>query len=170
VQAGVDSAPSGGGNQSNRAFWEVFPGTNGEQQWSYASILAGDHIHVYISSNNGNDGYDYFLVQDLTRNHYNDNTNYSSSYFSDSATGECILERPINGSTGNPYLLPNFGTEHLSACDISGPGAYQGVGLWPHKYYSMTSDGTSSGKLLAYPDNTTSNNGLDFSVYWVVAS
>lgn len=168
VQAGIESYPYNGGGQFNAAWWEVWPDLS-QQYFHFTSLSKGDHIHVYISSNINNDGYDYFLVQDITQNSYNDYTDTASQHFSDSATGECIVERPAL-SNGNRYPLAEFNppgkTEQLSSCDIANSsGQYNGIGNWPHYYYTMV----NGSKTLAYPGSIT-NNGLNYPIYWVASS
>lgn len=115
-------------------------------------IYPGDSIWVAVTSNEQNDGYDYFEVCNNTSNtcanpvfHYGD--------FSDSATGECIGEE----------LTPpaNFGTETLSGCDIvNNAGTGRGVGNWPHVYYYQTVPG---GTRVSVGSIT---NGEDFPLFY----
>lgn len=168
VQAGVETQYAAGIGQYNVGWWEVYPGYS--QQNFLIDLNRGDHIHVFVSSNVNNDGYDYFYVQDITQNYYNTHTDTASQDFSDSATGECIVERPTDLSTNQPYPLAEFNppghTEQLSSCEIANStGYYQPIGNWPVYYYTMV----NGSKTLAYPGPIT-NGGLDYPVYWVASS
>ncbi len=161
VQAGVDITKTSSG-QSNESWWEVWP-DNLEQNLPLSRLNTGDEVYAYISSNDSNDGYDYFLLENETVGSYNSYTSYNSSYFSDSATGECIGERPtINGSYSS---LANFGTEQLYGCYIETSSTGQGIDSWPHDYYIMED---SSGNYLATVGSIS--NTTDYPLYWQRAS
>ncbi len=166
VQAGVVSTfyPT---YQVNEGWWEVYPGY--DEQIFLIDLHSGDHIHVYISSNLNNDGYDYFFVQDITQNYYNTHQDTTSQDFSDSATGECIVERPLDDS-GQLDPLAEFNppghVEQISSCDIANStGQYQPIGNWPHYSYTMV----NGSKTLAYPGSIT-NGGLNFPVTWAASN
>ncbi|GHO79018.1 hypothetical protein KSD_67890 [Ktedonobacter sp. SOSP1-85] len=112
---------------------------------------------MYISSNDSNDGYDYFYIENETVGSYNSYTTYNSSYFSDSATGECIGERPT--VNGNFAVLANFGTEKLPSCYIGTSSTIKGIQSWSHDYYEMEN---TSGNLLATVGSIT--NTTDYPI------
>lgn len=141
VQAGVLVQQNSSGGQSNIAFWQVPPAYSSIQDFNLSRVNAGDSIVVYVSSNLNNDGYDYFFVQDTSgnANDYGSKTLYTD--FSDSATGECVVERPtISGDIPN---LADFGTEQLSSCDIGSDSSDKGIGSWPHFYIRMEYQGAT---------------------------
>lgn len=170
VQAGVRAYLVFNGNghysQANTSWWEVAPGYT-EQDLPLGRVNVGDHIHIYVSSNANNDGYDYFYMQNISYNTYNSYTLYGSSNFSDSESGECIAERP--GVNNNLVALAQFSnngqpanTMKFYSCsiyDILNGG--NGIGNLQHHYYYM-SDGTNT---LASPGPIV-NYGLDYPVTW----
>ncbi|HLI71085.1 MAG TPA: G1 family glutamic endopeptidase [Ktedonobacteraceae bacterium] len=160
VQAGVQVQRAGSpfGGQYNTSWWEVYP-YNAEQDLPLSRLDAGDEIFISVSSNFGGDGYDYFYIQNVTANSYNTHYDYNHSHFSDSAVGECIVERPTIGKS--LPSLANFGTQHLSQCDIGSDSQFKGIKSWPHDYAVMIDD---SGNTLA---TVGAISGTDvFSVYW----
>lgn len=166
VQAGVDVYKACSVcPQYNESFYEVWPNQPTEQNLPLCRLNTGDQVYAFIDSNDNNNGKDYFYISNVSANCYNSYTIRNSSYFSDSATGECIVERPTNTSTGGYYQLGDFGTIHLTGCTIDTNTQVNGVGNYPHVYYTMTSDGTSKGNVLAYPGSIT-GGGYDFPVYW----
>jgi hypothetical protein len=167
VQAGIETQYAPGIGQYNVGWWEVYPGYS--QQNFLGGLNHGDHIHVFVSSNVNNDGYDYFYVQDITQNYYNSYKDTASQDFSDSATGECIVERPSDDNH-QPYPLAEFNppghTEQLSSCEIANStGTYKPIGNWPVYYYTMVNGNDT----LAYPGPIT-NGGLNYPVYWVAST
>src|SRR5205814_2221016 len=108
-------------------------------------------------------GYDGFLVQDLTQGtppalHYE-----HAAAFSDSATAECIVERPvINGSNA---LLANFGQVNITGCgaytNSQNPYAMAPIGNFAPCQLNMTDEHNTA---LASTDTLT--NGGDFMVTW----
>ena len=60
-------------------------------------VKPGDQIWVYVGFGNSdhNNGYDGFLVEDLTQGTSAVHYEYDPNRFSDSATAECIVERPV---------------------------------------------------------------------------
>ena len=135
-----------------------------EQDLPLCRLNTGDKVYAFIDSNDNNNGKDYFYLDNVSANCYNSHTETNHSYFSDSATGECIAERTGNNS-GGYYYLPDFNTEQFSGCTIDTNTDVEPIGYWTHVYHTMTSDGTSSGTVLAYPGALT-NGGYDFPVYW----
>lgn len=165
VQAGVDTYKACSAcPQYNTSWWEVYPNIKPEQDLPLCRLNTGDQVYSFIDSNDNNNGKDYFYISNVSANCYNSHTETNQSYFSDSATGECIAERTGNNS-GGYYSLPDFGTEQFSGCTIDTNTRVDGVGNYTHIYHYMTSDGTSSGRVLAYPGPIT-NSGYDFPVYW----
>jgi hypothetical protein len=166
VQAGVDSSKTCGACQFNESWWEVWPYLP-EENLPLSRLNVGDQIHALITSNDNNDGQDYFYIENYSANSYNSHTETKSSYFSDSATGECIVERVGQFGTSNLYPLAQFNppgnTEQLSSCAIGVQnGGINGVENWHHHYGYIVN---SSNKVLASPGPIT-NYGYDFPVYW----
>jgi hypothetical protein len=163
-QVGVSVNPSGN-SQYDESWWEVAPVDNSEINLPLKRLNPGDRVYAYVSSNLNNDGYDYFEIENESIDNYNSHTVSGSSYFSDSATGECVVERP--SLYGNPVPLAEFDpngnkTEELDSCEIDNATGYQqSVGNWPHIDYHMFNGGTQ----LAYPESLF-NGGQDFWVQW----
>ncbi len=169
-QAGVDATASGrdgcGEPQYNYSWWEIAgPNDPGSTNLPLQRLCRQDRIYVYISSNLQSDGYNYFFIQNETINNYNSYTTYDSSKFSDSATGECVVERlgtlPIaqpNANSGN--------TIGINACEIINQnGTQQSVGNWPHTAYQIA----VGSRVLMYPRPLT-NGGQDFLMQWNASS
>ena len=132
VQAGVGVQRAAFGGQYNTSWWEVAP-YNTAQNLPLSRLNAGDEVFASVSSNYKGDGYDYFFIDNETVSSYNDH--YLYSQFSDSATGECIVERPTVGNTLTH--LANFGTEQLNECGMYSNTQFRWIGAWPHYYYNM---------------------------------
>lgn len=170
VQAGVDSSVTCGSCQYNESWWEVWP-YNEEQNLPLSRLNSGDDIYITVTSNNSNDGQDYFYIENITANSYSSKTVTIRSYISDGATGECVLERPGIFGTNQYYALAQFNpqqsnTENISNCAVTGvKGGIVGIGNQNHDYYTMTSDGTSGGRILAKLGSIT-NYGYNFPTYW----
>jgi len=175
-QAGVDANASGrdgcGEPQYNYSWWEVAgPNDPGPVNLPLKRLCRQDRIYVYISSNLQNDGYDYFYISNTTISNYNSYTTYDSSKFSDSATGECVVER-LGGGTlpiaqPNPHAGSASNTIEIDACEILDRNNYQqSVGNWPHIAYQIVN---SSNRVLMYP-KPLMNGGQDFLMQWVAYS
>lgn len=167
MQAGV-STTYYKGTLYIESWWEVYPEYDSVQLLPIGAISAGNTIYAYAESNLNNDGYNYFFIQNQSTSSYNDKTVFG--LFSDSATGECIVERPqIKGFV--PPLLefnPNGNpkdTEALDSCTISTNSGSNGIGNYPHYYFSMY----NGNDLLAYPESIT-GNGYDYLVKWVAST
>ncbi|HLI69611.1 MAG TPA: G1 family glutamic endopeptidase [Ktedonobacteraceae bacterium] len=134
VQAGVDSTLNANGKQSNVSWWEVVSNSPGNTSFPEENLpLAkglhnGDDIWVYVSSNPSNDGFDLFYIENKTTHDYNSHTLLGGQDLSDSASGECVVERPSIG--GGLSSLANFGTEAMSQCDlyVDGNAALKPIG------------------------------------------
>jgi hypothetical protein len=171
VQAGVTVKPGSNGKQVNTAWWEVVPGFS-QQSLHFAHLHAGDTIIVIVSSNLGNDGKDRFFVEDTSQHTGNVDESGSmvlSGPFSDSATGECIVERPTLGGTlgegGTLTELANFGTEQMVGCDVGGESTLKSVGAWPHTDYIMINK-MKKATTLALPGPLSAGT---FTVKWLAS-
>jgi hypothetical protein len=163
VQAGVFAEEDIGG-QYNESFWEVVPGYS-IQDLPLCSLSHGNTIYVYVSSNPNNNGQDYFYMQNETANCYNSYSLTNSVDFSDSATGECIVERDEYGAS-----LANFGTltfGYSYGCEMydNNTQVLNGIGNFPHNYLQIYSNPSDLSTLLAGV-NHIYNYGYDYSVYW----
>lgn len=163
VQAGVLAEDDIGG-QYNESFWEVVPGYT-IQNLPLCRLSSGDTIYVYVSSNPDNNGQDYFYMQNESANCYNSYSLGGSKNFSDSATGECIVERDEQGND-----LANFGTltfGHSDGCEMfdNSTQVLNGIGNFPHNYFQIYSDPSNLNTLMASVGSIY-NNGYDFNVYW----
>ncbi|GCF09111.1 G1 family glutamic endopeptidase [Dictyobacter arantiisoli] len=172
-QVGVFSQPTCTGSSSascqyNESFWEIAGPKNdpGQMNLPLSQLNAGDRVYAYVSSNVNNDGDNYFFISNETVNNYNSHMD-TSKVFSDSATGECIVERPgfLNGGL---YDLADFNTNaghsiELDNCTIGDRNDNQkGIGNWPHDGMQLWN--TSFTYVMAQPGSIF-NNGYNYSVY-----
>jgi hypothetical protein len=106
------------------------------------TVKKGDEVSPIVSSNESNDGYDYFTICDDTSGSCsNPKYIYTTNTFSDSATGECIGEEP-NADAGDDA---NFGTVELLGCDLNDAGSPEPIGAIAHNYsYLNTGNNGSS--------------------------
>ncbi len=166
VQAGIDSSLNSDGSQSNVSWWEFVSNTPGEPSYPEESLplsrglYNGNQIWVYVNSNPNQNGSDEFYIQNNSTGDYNSYYLYGGSYFSDSASGECVVERPsINGGFSP---LANFGTEALSQCQlyVNGNSTMYPIGNYGGQAMVMVNNSGS----YALDAVGSLNNGQDFSV------
>lgn len=183
VQAGVITSVKNGG-QFNESVIEVANNVLA-QNFPLCRLNTGDTIYSYVESNVNSDGYDYFYMYNFNGN--NGNGCYNSCYLStdkappsgaplcgfkgghsfnsDSATGECIVERI---SAGNDYYYPlaQFNSPSnvisMNGCFINGLG----IGAQSHDYYVVEN---IVSVLLAGCGSISSDNA-SFPVYWYQSS
>jgi hypothetical protein len=160
-------------HQYNESVWELAgaPNDNGAVNLPLSRLCIGDQVYAYVSSNLETDGYNYYYIENETTGSYNSHTQSGSgTYFSDSATGECVVERVTNGLNQLDPLAefnPSTKTEEINNCEIiNSSGAEQSVGNWSHIAYQITN---SSGTVLAYPGPLDST-GQNFPVHWQQSS
>jgi hypothetical protein len=122
------------------------------------TVKKGDEVSPIVSSNESNDGYDYFTICDDTSGVCSSGTYiYTTNTFSDSATGECIGEEPFADDGDDA----NFGTEELSGCDLNDAGSPEPIGAIAHNfsYLDEGNDGASlGGTLVSVGDITDDQN------------
>ena len=110
------------GIQVNKAFWEVYgEGTTNIEQYfpqSVLSVQTGDLIWVYVTSNVGNNGQDYFIVKDITTSKSASTTLNDPNAITDGAAAECIADDHLDAQTLSPKPLANFGTITFSSCRV----------------------------------------------------
>ncbi|HWS85092.1 MAG TPA: G1 family glutamic endopeptidase [Ktedonobacteraceae bacterium] len=153
VQAGVDSClgPGCPGNNSNvqhnDVWWEIADALVVQPIRMSKGIHNGDDLYFYIESNIGNSGQDKFYIKNLTTKEPShtiiindqgatDNGNPISintigsgngkiTLTSDSASIECILERPLDAVSGMLAHLPVLEKpESITECDAGvGPSS-----------------------------------------------
>lgn len=177
VQAGI-SASVQNGAQFNESWWEVFPdsGAQHQQDLPLARLAVGDDIYVAVTSNLNNDGYDYFFIENITVDSYNSctlpttgnvsdtcNSPGGASLNSDSASGECIVERPsYNNSPLHLAQYQGIGqptdTLLVSYCTVNGSA----IGTINHHDDTMTGSG---GNVISKPGPIT-GNGYEFTCVW----
>lgn len=168
VQAGVDSNKYCGGSglgQYNMSFWEVYP-YNQEQNLPLDRLNVGDEVYAYAQSNFNNNGQNYFFIENETTGGYN---SYSSSSqpFSDSATAECVVERPQEPNSSARYYLANFGTTNLNFCtaETNSSAGLIPIAQWPHHYDDMY-----NGNTLLASVGPINSSGEGFPVTWHASS
>jgi peptidase A4-like protein len=143
VQAGITSTVTATGGETTFAWYEVVASKGNINQTKVpipGGLHHGDKIAVTVSSNYDNKGVDKFYIKDVTTNKHP--VHYPISFkghFSDSATGECIGERPLhtNGASFFFEPIPNFATEWMNDCSISSNNATHPVGSWPTNSVTM---------------------------------
>jgi hypothetical protein len=170
VQAGVDTWYNG-----YRESWvEVEPNLGRSYNLPLCRLNASDDVVITVNSNYGNNGYDFFSINNVTANCYNsctvhtDNTSIhdtcgftgGSSFNSDSATGEIIVER----------LNPNPLAEFSQPGQISGEVKLRNchvntftIGSQTHNFSEIVN--SSDTEALAIPNISIPNN-TDVIVYW----
>jgi hypothetical protein len=133
VQAGVRSSVVNG-RQFNLSWVEVWPNVQA-YDLPLCRLNNGDSVYIYVESNLANSGYDYYFMENLSANgcynsctvhtnntSVNDNCGFTggSSFNSDSATGECIVER-VNGQNGYPIAQfnPPGNTIQMQSCTVN---------------------------------------------------
>jgi hypothetical protein len=162
VQAGFESClgnsciGSDSNVQQNSAWWEIADALVVQTVHFAKKIHPGDDMYFYIESNNRSGPQDIFYLSNLTTKEahkiiinlqgatndgrpYKINTaglNGTLRLISDSATVECIIERPLNANDGTLTRLPIFGSEKVQTCDA---GTSQQVGLTPIGFLSNVS-------------------------------
>lgn len=141
-------------------------------------LWPGDLVRGYVESNVGNDGYDYFFMENITATNAHEkgcwnsctvHTNNRSihdtcgfsggpNYNSDSATGECIVER-AGGQDGLPVARfnPSINTVLMQDCTVNG----RGIGKQSHKYL-IIEDAASHLLVGCGPINSQNT----FPIYW----
>ncbi len=176
VQAGVDAIAQQGG-QFDLSWIEALNSDGsdtGTIGLPLCRLAKGDTIGVYVASNDNNSGYDYFSMMN-----YSDNDCFAScmlhtsnksikdtcgqatggsQYNSDSATGECIVEKL--GGIDLAQFNPPGNHLPLSQCKVNGIG----IGDQSHQYAIIVSSGLFS-HLIAGVGPIT--GGQDYSVNWV---
>lgn len=164
VQTGVDISVDALGFQYNKSWWEVADALP-EQNLPLKRLAIGDTIFAEADSNINNNGTDFFYIENESDGSYDSNSLFDNtpSHFSDSGTGECIVERNFNNSTNSLNPLAYFGTEQLTNCILwkEGDDHYTPIENVPHFYYQITN---SSGNVLASVGHIT--NGTDYPVIW----
>jgi hypothetical protein len=160
IQAGVDSSITSSGVY-NESWWEMLtPGySNSEQNLPLCRLRTGDEVYVYVESNYNGSGYNYFYIENDSAACYNSYYDYSGD-FSDSATGECILERPTVG--GGFTGLANFGVTYLYDCMEGSNSAYLGILSWSNNTLDMW-DG-SHDLVQVYSDSNAGGDG--YQLFW----
>jgi hypothetical protein len=172
VQAGVQVSVLLGGGQFNKSWVEVYPQV-GPHDLPLCRLNTGDEVYVYVESNLGNDGYDYFYMDNITANCYHSCTVHTNNnsvpdtcgftggpgYNSDSGTGECILER--NGRYPVAQWDGNHWRQYVCAMNSSP------INHLTHDYYSLVNT-FSLKKVLVYPGSLDANG--DFDHIWKQAN
>ncbi len=166
VQAGIESVIDGSGQQVNLPWWEVYP-YNTAQAISMGTINPGDTIAVTVSSNSlGSDADTFVLTDETTNDSSNTITLNGDAGLSDSATAECVVERPTpsgNFSGDLADLNSPSNTLTIDNCSVgtNASGSQTGIGNVAHRDLSMW-DGSTE---LAAP-GAVSDDGNSFPVYW----
>jgi hypothetical protein len=180
VQAGVlarvDYNVGGVVSQFNESWIEVYPQVH-IKDLPLCRLANGDSLNIYVTSNRANDGYDYFRITNTSANCYHsckvhttnpnitDTCGFSggSSYDSDGATGECIVERYGNAPVAQWNVPGHAWREQF--CTMNGTRI---VNL-DHIYDTLVSCLTCSTRhRLVYPGPISSYGG--FNQNWVAST
>jgi len=160
VQVGIQSTIDSTTGIQQDATWGFVVGDARFQGIAFKlQINPGDHLWIYVSSNADGDGYNGFLITDLTQG--TSETQYDSAVFSDSASAECIVEDP-GGGVDQGLHLANFGTVSITGCGVytNGQKGMAPIGNFPNDALNMAHHNihlASVGPL---------KNGSDFDVTW----
>ena len=128
-----------------------------EQNLPLCRLNTSDEVYAYITSNQNNDGNNYFYLNNNSANCFNTHTDLS--VFSDSASGECIVERP--GQMLNTYFgLADFHIVGFRGCYVD----YTPINSLPHFYHNMVNLSNNNNLLASV--GPVANNNTDYSVYW----
>ena len=159
IQAGTEQDALSGGN-SYVAWYEVFP----QAPVSVGSVNPGDSITVTISENAGNPPSWHITIKDGA-NKLADLDVKAKTNLAAEATAEFIVERPLLVVGHQIAPLATFGTVTFTSCTTNNGGLNSLTSAYA---VTMTSDGTSTGTVLAYPSNPPVGNS--FTVSWEAAS
>jgi Peptidase A4 family len=167
VQAGVNIYMQNG-TQHNQTFWEVYP-YFGTRNLSVAGLATGHLLFANVTSNQNNDGEDYFFIKDESNGNiascylstggpYNSCGPFGNrDYNSDSATGECIAEREPSVYPPLAEWNPSNNTLAVSNCQVNNLGINNSGTFFEEI-------GDDAGYLLAWP-NDLGTNGT-FTLTW----
>ncbi len=178
VQAGVDSClgpgcPSNNSNaQHNYVWWEIADALVVQPIRMSKGIHNGDDLYFYIESDFKKDGFDKFYIRNITTKESHtiivndqgatdngkptsintaDSGNGKLPIISDSASMECILERPLDAISGTLAHLPNLTKpENITECDagVGTNGLMTPIGLLPNvnsiKMFNSSGSGQGS--------------------------
>jgi hypothetical protein len=161
IQAGVDSSKTSSGVY-NESWWEIVSSNYSlpEQNLPLSRLRAGDEVYVYVESNYNSSIYNYFYIENDSAGSYNSYYDYSG-HFSDSATGECILERPTVGGGLSP--LANFGATYLYNCiEGASNGNFSGILNWSNNTLNMWNG--SHNLVNSYPYSDAGGEG--YQLFW----
>jgi len=180
VQAGVDSClgPGCSGNNSNAqrnyVWWEIADALVVQPIRMSQGIHNGDDLYFYMESNVGNSGEDKFYIKNLTTKEPShtiivndqgatdngkpysinriDSSNSTFQIISDSASVECILERPLDAISGTLAHLPDLEKpENIVECDagVGANGPLTPIGVLPNvnsiKMFNSSGSGRGQG-------------------------
>ncbi len=170
VQAGVDTYANG-----TRESWvEVYPNSGGSRNLPLCRLNVNDDIVITVDSNYGNNGYDFFSINNVSASCFNSCTVHTnntsihdtcgftggSSFNSDSATGECIVERlgsnPLAEFTQTGQIS---GEVKLVNCHVN----TLAIGSQTHNFLEIVN--SSDTENLAIPNISLPNN-TDVVVFW----
>lgn len=157
VQAGTDVNVDGSGNVSYTVWIESTASKDYRDTWDLPYGQCGNTMYIEVDSNFEGDGIDYFVIDGGGANITTDQ-NWPTSV---GDTGECMVERLFDKSSGNYYPLADFNYIAFSNCLIDG----NGIGNLSHNYDVMVN---SSGTKLAAPGSIS--GGSNYHVNWYRAS
>lgn len=180
------------GQQINQPFWEVVNSFGGypfpEENLYIGTVSAGDDFLSSVDSNYNNDGYDSFFVEDAstsgyyscdlhtTKNTVTDDCPLNTggyaqgnpNFNSDSAGGECIVERMVDQNDFYARLSELNPPQHyveLYNCYIN----YTAVGNQPYFQLNIEQD-YSGGYLLAIAESFSDPTLANYPVDWIAGT
>jgi hypothetical protein len=149
------------GDSSYSVWYEVYP----KAPVNIGSISFRDSVTAQISENTGNPPTWHITITDTTNSTTLLDTDVKAkTNFAAEATAEFIVERPLLVVGHQTAPLADFTSVTFNDCTVTANDVSSGLGSLTSAYnVIMTSDGTSSGTILAYPDALS---GDSFSVNW----
>jgi Peptidase A4 family len=157
VQAGIwSSIDPTNGKLTEETWWEITGPTDPGPTNMGLAVNPGDEIQVYVGSNAENDGFDGFMVANLTQGTSQTHYEYDPNNFAgDNSFASCVVERQGG-------IIANFGTLHMTGCTVHVNG---GQGMAPIE--SVPSGGENMvGGDTPLVSTSPLTNGADFDLTW----
>jgi hypothetical protein len=147
------------GDASYSVWYEVYP----KAPVNVGSVSPGDSVSVEIYENLGNPPTWHITITVDSEQILNMGVKAKTNFAAE-ATAEFIVERPLLVIGHQTAPLADFGTVQFTGCTVMANGDSLGLGSLTSAYkVTMTSDGSSGGTILAYPDALS---GDSFTVTW----
>lgn len=163
IQAGTETEGTG-----THYAWYEYLGKHGNgiaiKPIPEVSVHAGDKIHVYISFQAANNLFNWYIANSTTGEVKSALIPLDADIYFDGSSVEWIVERT---SHGVPYNLGNYGSLTLTNCKamLNTSNSWTSLGNLSNIIaVTMTSNGSSSGRVLSYPGSIYQSD--QFTCYW----